>query len=124
MLAQLLGLYFIIIGVIVLYRRKAVMPAISELAKNRGLLLVLALAEVIAGLAVVITYPALTLDWRGVISVIGWVMLIEALVYLAMPSKKVQRFIKRFSNRSWYGASGAFAIIIGAYLAAAGFGLI
>lgn len=124
MLAQLLGLYFIVIGVIVLYRRKTIMPAISELARNRGLLLVIALAELMAGLALVITYPSLTFDWMGIISIIGWVLIIEAIVYLSLPSKKVQRFIKRFNNRSWYGTSGAFAILVGAYLAASGFGLL
>ncbi len=123
-LPQLLGLYFIIVGVIALYRRKAIMPAVAQLAANRPLLFVVALVEIMAGLAVILTYPTLSADWMGLISVIGWMLIIEGVVYLSMPNKKVQRLIRRFNTQSWYGAGGALAIVLGGYLAAVGFGLI
>jgi hypothetical protein len=122
MLAQLLGLYFMIVGVIVLYRRKAIMPAVSELARNKGLVLAIAVVELLAGLAIVITYPAVTFDWMGIISVIGWMLMVESILYLSLPSKKVQKWIRRFNTRSWYGAGGAISIVAGAYLAGVGFG--
>ena len=56
-LAQLLGVYFVIVGVVVLLRRGSLMPALSELAKNRPLILILALIELIAGIEIVLAYP-------------------------------------------------------------------
>ena len=123
LLAQLLGLYFIIVGVIVLYRRKSIMPAIAQLAANRPLLLVIALAEILAGLSVILTYPTIEASADGVIAVIGWILAIEGVLYLAMPSRAVQRFVRKFNNETWYGTGGAIAILLGGYLAGVGFGI-
>ncbi len=123
LLAQLLGLYFIIVGVIVLYRRKSIMPAIAQLAANRPLLLVIALVEILAGLSVILTYPTIEASADGVIAVIGWILAIEGVLYLAMPSRAVQRFVRKFNNETWYGTGGAIAILLGGYLAGVGFGI-
>ncbi|MDB5238610.1 MAG: putative rane protein [Candidatus Kaiserbacteria bacterium] len=123
LLAQILGLYFMIIGVVVLYRRRAVMPAVSRLVANRPLLLVIGLMEILGGIAIVLTYPMFTLDASGLISLIGLVLLIEGIVYFALPSRKVQRFVRRFNTPSWYGAGGLLSLIMGVYLAGSGFGL-
>jgi hypothetical protein len=122
LLAQLLGLYFIIVGALALYRRKSIMPAISQMLKNRPLVIILSMVEVFAGLAIVLTYPDLTLDWRGLISVVGWMMLAEGIIYLALPYGKVQRIVRSFNRDAWYRMGGAVAVIAGIYLAGVGFG--
>lgn len=123
LLAQLLGLYFIIVGVIVLYRRKSIMPAIAQLVDNRPLLLVIALVEILAGLSVILTYPEIGPNAEGVIAVIGWILAIEGILYLALPAKVVQRFVRKFNNDTWYGTGGAIAVLLGGYLAGVGFGI-
>lgn len=123
LLAQLLGLYLIIVGVIVLYRRRSIMPAVSQMVANRALLMVFALVEILAGLAVVLTYPQISATADGVISLIGWVLTIEGIVYLALPVRTVQRFVRKFNTDTWYGTGGAIAILLGAYLAGNGFGI-
>ena len=123
LLAQLFGLYFLIVGGVVMLRRQSIMPAIAELAANRALLLVIALVELAAGLAIVLMYPKITLDWVGLISLIGWMLVAESILYMALPVKKVQKFIKSFNTHSWYASSGVLSVIIGAYLAAIGFGI-
>ena len=123
-LAQLLGLYFIIIGAIVLYRKKSVMPAMSQLVANRPLLLVIACIELLAGLAVVLTYPNLTANADGLISIIGWMLVVEGIIYLALPYKRLQKLIKSFNNPQWYAVGGVIALLGGLYLAANGFGII
>ncbi|MHB1087124.1 MAG: hypothetical protein ACYCZ0_05245 [Minisyncoccota bacterium] len=124
LLAQLLGLYFIIVGVIVLYRRRSIMPALSQLVANRALLLVIALVEILAGLSVILTYPTIEPSVEGVIAVIGWVLAIEGVLYLAMPFRVVQRFVRKFNNETWYGTGGAVAVLLGGYLAGIGFGIL
>lgn len=124
LLAQLLGLYFIIVGIIVLYRRKSIMPAVSQLVANRALLLVIALSELLAGLAIIITFPSITPDFEGAIAIIGWVLVVEGVLYLALPLRTVQRFIRKFNTDTWYGTGGVIAVLLGGYLAAGGFGLI
>jgi len=124
LLAQLFGLYFLIVGGVVMLRRQSIMPAIADMAANRGLLLLMALVELAAGLAVILMYPKITFDWLGLISLIGWMLVVEAVLYLALPMKTVQKFIKKFNTHSWYASTGVLAVIVGAYLAGIGFGVV
>lgn len=123
LLAQLLGLYLFIVGVIVLYRRKSIMPAVSQMVSNRALLMIFGLVEILAGLAVVLTYPQISASADGIISLIGWILTIEGIVYLAMPARTVQRFVRKFNTDTWYGTGGVIAILLGGYLAGNGFGI-
>jgi len=123
-LAKLFGLYFLVVGAIVLLRQSTVMPAIAEIAKNRALMYIIALVELAAGLAVIIAYPDVSYDWMGVISLVGWMLTVEGVLYLALPHAKVQKFVKSFNTPSWYLSGGVLSIVLGAYLAGVGFGLV
>lgn len=122
--AQLFGLYFILVGLIVMIRRCSIMPTVSELARSKALLLVFAMFELAAGLAVILAHPRPALDLSGIISIIGWMMVVESLIYLTLPSKHVQKFVKWFNKPNWYVGGGALSIALGAYLAFIGFGLV
>lgn len=123
-LTQLLGLYFVIVGLIVIVRRTAFMPAIKQLMANRPLLIIVGMVEVFAGLAIVLAYPEVTFSTNGVIGLVGWMMLIEGVIYLLMPSKEVQKLVKKFNTPTWYLAGGLSALLLGAYLAGKGFGIL
>lgn len=122
-LAKLLGIYFIVVGVVVMVRRRSIMPAISELVRNRAMLLVLALIELAAGLALVVAYPAISVSLPGALSLIGWMMVIESLIYLTLPARQIQELVKSFNTRLWYSGGGIAAVAIGVFLAGVGFGM-
>lgn len=123
-LAKLFGAYFVIIGAVILVRRRAVMPAVADLAKNRALLLVMSVVEIAAGLALVIAYPVVSFSLPGIISLVGYMMLIEGVIYLAAPARMVRAMIGRFNKPAWYIGGGVGAVLIGLYLASIGFGLV
>lgn len=123
-LAKLLGLYFVIMGVVVLVRRKAVMPAVKDLMANRGLMLLIGVLEIVAGLALVITYPKINFDITGLLAVVGYMMIVEGIIYISLPVTMVQKMVRRFNRPSWYMAGGVLAIVVGLYLSVIGFGLI
>ncbi|MEK7063416.1 MAG: hypothetical protein AAB955_01850 [Patescibacteria group bacterium] len=122
-LAQLFGLYFIIVSVIVFLRGKSMMPAIKELLANRGSVMLFALIELIAGLALVITHPVMSFDWMGIISLIGWMIFVEGIIYLLLPSQQIQKLVKWFNRPQWFQAGAVISLVAGVYLAAIGFGL-
>lgn len=122
-LAKLFGLYFLIIGIVILVRRKAVMPAVGELVGNRPVLLTLAIIEIGAGLALTLAYPTIQWSVEGIFSTIGYMLLVEGLIYLASPYKTTQRFIKSFNRSEWFMSGGVASVLIGAYLVAYGFNL-
>lgn len=121
-LAKLFGLYFIIIGAIVLIRQKSVMPSVKALAQDRPLLLFIAVVEIVAGLALTLVYPTVSMSAEGILSIVGYMMVVEGIIYLAAPAKFIQRFIKIFNQRAWYISGGILSVGAGIYLAGIGFG--
>lgn len=120
--AKLLGLYFIIMGVIMLVRRKAMVPTIGQLMNDRAMLFVVAVVELAAGIGLVVAYPVPSLTIAGALSVIGYLMALEGIAYLTMPKRTIQAFSKWVNRSSWYWVYGAAAIALGGALAGVGFG--
>ena len=123
-LAKLLGIYMILVGLIFMLRRKAMMPAMKELIKNKSLIYIIAIRELLAGLAIILGHNIWTLGFEVIITVVGWLMLLEGIIYLILPNRLMQKLFGKFNTPVWYGAGGVAAIIIGLYLAGRGFGLI
>lgn len=121
-IAKLFGLYLIIMGALVLLKKKSVMPAVMDIAKNRALTIVLGALELAAGLAIVIVFQEVSMTPVGLISLIGYMMVIEGIVYLTLPMKRIQKMVRSFGNRQWFMASGVVAVLAGIYLAGFGFG--
>lgn len=120
--AKLFGLYFIIVGVIVLVRRDTIMPVLRRMSQERAFLLILGVVEVAAGVGLVIAFPRVSLDVPGIISLVGYMMLVEGIMYLAAPTTFVRRLITKFNRPIWYVLGGLFSIGAGIYLAGNGFG--
>ena len=123
-LAQLFGIYFILIGLVVLLRRGSLLPVIRDVISNKALLFVVALIELIAGLAITLTYPSPMLSVEGALSLIGWMMLVEGILYLLLPIKDVKRMVSSFNKPSWYLSGAVVSVILGSSLTAYGFSLI
>lgn len=122
-LAKLFGLYFMIAGVIVMVRQKSYMHIYMDVLGNKGLLMIVALCQLFAGLALVISHWIWTPDWQGVISFIGLWIMVEAVFYLAAPYTKVMKFVRMFNTPAFYTSGGVLAVVLGAYLAGKGFGM-
>src|SRR3989344_361267 len=121
-LAQVFGLYFLIAGVIIIFRRQSLIPAVTEFGHNRALVLIVALMELVAGLAIAIAHPILTPDWRGIITLFGWWMIVESIIYLVLPFSGMRKLIRTFNHSRWYISGGFISVVLGLYLAGAGFG--
>ena len=121
--AKLFGLYFIIVGALILIRRDAIMPTVARFADERALLLTIATIEIIAGLGIILAFPGITFpDLAGIISVIGYMLVVEGVIYLAAPAKTVRKFMGFFNKPIWYAIGGALSVFAGLYLAGKGFG--
>jgi hypothetical protein len=122
-LAQLFGLYFLAAGVIVMARQRSFMHAMTDILGSRGLLTIVALCQLFAGIALVLSHPIFTPDWKGLITGIGMWIVVEALFYLALPYTKLVKFAKLFSTSTWFTSGGLLSIVLGAYLTGKGFGM-
>jgi len=123
-LAQALGLFLIIVGAAVMFRKRYFVPVIGEFVEERLSRMLMGMLELLAGLFLVVTHT----DWSslpaGIISTLGWLLVIEGTGYLLLSDRAVAWIIRTFNVKAWYVTGGALSILLGAYLAAFGFGLI
>ena len=124
-LAKLFGAYFLLLGIVFIWRRKALMPVFEEFAGSRALMVVVAILELFAGIALVIAHNVWSHDFRVIITILGYWMIVESIIYLLLPAKTkaVKKMIKMFTRPSWYIAGSLISIVVGVYLLNAGFTL-
>lgn len=120
--AKLFGLYFLIVGLLIMWRRESVMPAVIRFAHDRALLLIFSVIELAAGLALVIAYPVVSFSLPGVISLIGYALIVEGAFYLAAPTAFIRAMIGYFNKPMWFIIGGILSILAGIFLAGRGFG--
>lgn len=121
-LARVLGLSLIILGAVFMIRRHYYLPVYASIVTERMTRLVFATAAVIAGLFLVIAHNIWLTVPAAIISLMGWMVLLEGLAYLILPDEVLAKLIAAFNRPAAYLAGGLLAILIGLYLAAFGFG--
>lgn len=112
-LIKLIGAFLTVYGLIAMIRKQAMMPAVADIAQSRGLLLLFASIELAVGLAIVLAYPVVSFTWIGVVSVVGYLMIIEAVLYLGFPKKLMQPIIRMVNRPAWYIVGGLLSCALG-----------
>ena len=120
--SKLFGLYFLIIGALVTLRRDSIMPAVIRFAHDRAVLLVFSAIEIAAGLALVIMYPVVDTSVSGIISLIGYTLIIEGAFYFGAPAVFIRTMVGYFNKPIWFIIGGILSMVAGIFLAGKGFG--
>lgn len=122
LLSKVLGLYLIIGGASIMLRERYFMPIIGGFVEERLTRMLIGMLELLGGLFLVVTHT----DWSslpaGIVTVLGWTLVIEAAAYLLLPDDMIEKGVKMLNSQLWYIAGGVFAISLGTYLAGFGFG--
>ncbi len=122
-LSRVLGLVLIFLGAILVVRRHYYIAVYPSIVTERMTRMVFATFALIGGLCLAV-YDTL---WQTapsvIISLIGGAVVLEALVYLALPDEQLAKLIAMLNKPVAYVVGGGVALIIGAYLTAIGFGL-
>lgn len=124
LLSKVLGIFLVIVGAAILLRRRYYLPVYGAFVRERLLRAVTSLAEILAGLFLVVLYDEWSSPPAAILSLIGWMALLEGLMYTLLPDDFLEKFFNIFNTPAWYVAGGLLAIATGTYLAASGFGLV
>lgn len=109
-LGKLLGLYMLIAGVLMLSRKSQIKPALAELISSKPLLLFSAFFDLLAGLAILIGHPVWEFDWRGLITLLGLLLLVRGVIRLAFLSN-VQKFASVFVQKAYWIAAIVWTVL-------------
>lgn len=124
LLAKVFGVALIAISIALLTQREFFGKITRDFLKQDLLRLVVAFSEMLAGLFIVIGHNRWEPLPAALITVLGWGFVLEGGSYLLLPRAWTERFVNAVNRPHFFVATGIIGIVLGAYLAAFGFGLL
>jgi hypothetical protein len=124
LLSKVFGLYFLIVGATLLFRRSFFRSVVNLFVEEPALRFMMGALMLFGGLFMVISHQ----DWSdfntSVISLLGWLVVIKALFYLNLSNATVKRWV------AWYKVGGVYGLVaalvhisLGLYLVNFSFGI-
>jgi hypothetical protein len=115
-IAKLLGPMFLVLGAALLTRPEAFRALLREFIASGVLMHLAGFFGLLGGLAMLLTHNVWALDWRVLITLIGWTTLIRALVTIFSPQWIVSAGAWLIEHKGAFPASAALDLIVGAIL--------
>ena len=121
-LAKLIGLLFLVFSLLMAMNKRAMLAAIDELVRSRGLTLIAGSFNLTAGLTIVLGHNV----WSGgaltvVVTLIGWLVALRGVVWLFTPQEKLVQYYEALHFEQKYYVAAAITVALGLYLSIAGF---
>lgn len=85
LLAQILGLLYLVMGLSFLLNHKLWSKCLKDFSKNPGTVLLWGFVAIMMGLLMVSVHNLWVNDWRAVITVFGWAALLKGIFLLLFP---------------------------------------
>ena len=108
-LAKLLGPILVLVAVALFVNRKSLDALARELLNSPALLL-LGFLDFAAGLAIVLTHNVWVADWRVIITLLGWLLLVRGVVRTLVPDQVRLYGMKLMRNRN--AVTGVLAVVL------------
>lgn len=124
LLARVFGAYLIIAGVAMLARKKFALSVLGGYVDDKFGQIVFSFFAIILGLFIVNVHSVWTSLPASLVTLLGWGLFLKGAFVMLAPDSLNAKLVKMVSKRSYVMTDGVVALVLGAYLAAAGFGLI
>ena len=120
-IARLLGPVLLVAGIAMLVNRRGLDAIVQELLRSPLLLLLLGIIDFTVGLAIVLTHNVWVADWRVVITVLGWALIVRGAVRMLIPEQAKALAAKLLKNSTVICAGLAVTIALGVALSWSGY---
>lgn len=115
-LAKAIGFYYIIMSLSFFIKKRKLKLQIINMMNNPGLVLATGFIVLIMGILIVVSHNIWTKDWRVIITIMGWMILIKGINVILFPEFLVNMSIKWLQNNTLYYITFYFVFIIGTTL--------
>ncbi|MGM0438847.1 MAG: hypothetical protein ACQEP3_00205 [Patescibacteria group bacterium] len=113
-LAKIIGLSFFTISFVFLYNKKA-LKALVRLFMSREFLVMTGSLFTVIGIIIISIHNVWELSWRGVVTLTGWMFLVEGLFRLFFMDLTI-KIMKELKSFTPIKLSLMFTLSVGAYL--------
>ncbi len=76
-LAQFWGVSFVILSVLFLMRRESIVGYMKSVMSEPGILFIAGYVSLSMGIASILVHNVWTLNWRGIVTLMGWLALVK-----------------------------------------------
>lgn len=118
-LAKLMGLYFLILGLLSVFRNRQIKIMGKEIASSPMTLAVSAEISLLFGLVIAIDHSIWEVSWKGLITLLGYLMILRGIQRFAFP-QSIKKWVAKMTDKS-YWLCVIIMLIIGVYLTYCGF---
>jgi hypothetical protein len=115
-IARLLGPVLVVAGIAMLVNRRRLDAIVQELFGSPLLLLLLGIIDFTVGLAIVLTHNVWAADWRVIITLLGWALIVRGAVRMLIPEQAKAFGAKLLKNSTVICASLGATIALGVVL--------
>ena len=115
-LAKAIGFYYIIMSLSFFIKKRKLKLQIINMMNNPGLVLATGFIVLIMGILIVVSHNIWTKDWRVIITIMGWMILIKGINVILFPEFLVNMSIKWLQNNTLYYITFYFVFTIGTTL--------
>jgi uncharacterized membrane protein len=120
-IAQLLGPVFVIVGIALMLREQTFRAILQDFIRSPALVYLAGFLGLIGGLALVLTHNVWASDWHVIITLIGWVAIVRAVVTIFAPQRIVALGSKLLEHRRIFFGAAVVDLIIGIVLSYFGY---
>ena len=114
-LARAWGLFTVLICLGLLLNRENYMHMIRQLKPDDISILIAGVFALVLGVVQVVGYNSWTLDYRGLVTLFGWIALLKGIAIIFIP-KYTERFAKVVTWGNWYLPAVVIFLLMGVYL--------
>ena len=114
-IAQVLGIFFVVVGVAMVIGSKAVVAAIEHSVENKGILFVWGMLALLIGAVIVVLNDVWTSGLTLLVTILGWLALIKGAFILFFPDAAASLY-KKFNKSGMIMFCGVVAFVIGLVL--------
>ena len=121
LLAKFIGPYIMVIAIGLLFNLKVYQKIIEDFFKNVALIYVTGLITFVAGLAIVILHNLWVLDWRIIITLLGWNVFIKGIWLIVSPDTSAKIAASFAKNNKLVIVSWIIMLVVGIFLTTKGY---
>jgi hypothetical protein len=120
-IARLVGPLFVLIGVGILLNQTVYDTIITEAVLSPAWIYFYGAVSLVGGLAVLNVHRTWTLDWRVIVTVLGWLMVIGGLIRIVLPQVVATIAADIYSGPASMPIVAVILLVVGGYLSFEGY---
>lgn len=113
-LAEILGIVFLVMGLELLLKKKFMVAVLNEAVEKPGLLWTMGLLALVIGAVMVAIQNVWSADWRVVITIVGWLAVLKGVVIMFFPHFTMSLY-RKWGTEGFLVFGGVVATLLGLF---------